>query len=194
MSGKDHDPREGLEAAKSRQFRPHTIPAGMDHADLAEFWNGLDFGGKAKVTEEGKDAVGAPFVAEHFKWANQQLEQLREVSRQGREDTERLWEEERGKPMWVLGETEPVPRDVVEAVLEMKDSDEAVGEIITEDGEQEVESDSGGGESMDDTPLDLEGVELERVIDAEPEDGDVGQDEPVELNTLTSGDPSKSGQ
>lgn len=169
----------------------------MDHADLAEFWNGLDFGGKAKITQEGEDAAGAPFVADHFEWASHNLEYLREVARQGREDTERLREEERGKPMWVLGETEPVPRDVVEAVLEMKESDEAVGEIIAEDEEQEVEveSDVGGGESMDDTPLNLEGVELERVIDAEPEDKDlVRQDEPVESNTLTSGDPSKSDQ
>ncbi|KAF9468569.1 mitochondrial protein Pet127-domain-containing protein [Collybia nuda] len=192
LSGKDHNPRDGLMAAQARQFRAYNIPTGIDPADMAEFWNGLDFGGRTKFAQGtgegnvGNEAHGAPYMASNFRQPSGSVQRLRKVARAGREETERLREEERRKPMWVLGEAEPVPRDVIDAVLETHESGVTPGVVIVEDGTQEgdMEPQVTTGEPVDEAQLDLEGVELETVTSSE-------SDNTVRLGTLTSGKPPK---
>ncbi|KXN88217.1 hypothetical protein AN958_07676 [Leucoagaricus sp. SymC.cos] len=91
--------RENYLLAKQRQLRAWTLPTGIDPDDMKEWYESLNFGGETEAT------VGSSFRPEDFvvqpDWG---IQRLRELARQGREDTERMREEEAGKPVYVLGE------------------------------------------------------------------------------------------
>ena len=64
---------------------------------MAEFWNNINFGGKARA--EGDESL---FKPEYFQKASSNIELLRAVARAGREKSKQLAEAEHGKPKIVL--------------------------------------------------------------------------------------------
>ena len=65
---------------------------------MPEFWAGLNFGGeKAEIAYKG----------ENFRQASGSIQQLREVSRAGKEELDRIAAQEAGKPKIVFGQSEP---------------------------------------------------------------------------------------
>jgi hypothetical protein len=157
-----------LQGAKGRQFRAYNIPTGVDHADMAEFWYGLDFGGKALVQgKEGAVEEGAPYIANQFRPPSGNVVRLRELARAGRQEAERLREEERGKPLWVLGDAEPITRidDWVEP-----------------------------GEPVAIAQADMEGVELETVVSGEVEVGEKDRTTPPKASDKEEKGSSCLGQ
>lgn len=85
--------------ANKRRMRVWAAPSGVDPEDLKEWYESLNFGG----SEDGNDK---PFDPSRFSSeVDGVLEMYRELSRQGRSDSERIRELEEGKPQRVLGET-----------------------------------------------------------------------------------------
>ncbi|KAF8631808.1 hypothetical protein AX17_005023 [Amanita inopinata Kibby_2008] len=93
--------RATLQAAKERQFRAYNFPSGVDASEMPEFWAGLNFGGKAQSES------GPVYKLENFRAANRSIERLREMSRAGREELDRIAAQEAGKPKIVYGQSEP---------------------------------------------------------------------------------------
>lgn len=89
--------REKLAGAKAKQFHAYSIPSGVEHADLAEYWDGLNYGGQ----ESPNPAV---FLPEKFKAASGSILQLRELARAGKLETDARAAREAGKRKVVLGE------------------------------------------------------------------------------------------
>lgn len=81
---------------------------------MKEWWEQLDFGG---VRRE-ETAVSVPYDAKLFKHPGKMVRELRSVSRSGRVETERLAAEGLGKPRYILGEVEPIPADVLQALAQ----------------------------------------------------------------------------
>jgi len=104
--------RSSFKAAKARQFREYNIPSGVE--DMKEWWEQLNFGG----VHREETAVSVPYDAKLFKHPGKMVRELRSVSRSGREETERLAAEELGKPKYILGEVEPIPADVLQALAQ----------------------------------------------------------------------------
>jgi hypothetical protein len=90
--------RENYLESRRRQLRAWAMPTGVDPEDIQTWYENLNFGGR-----EGED-VGTfrpeTFMAEPAKHVNM----LRELARKGSEESERVREEEAGKPQYVLGE------------------------------------------------------------------------------------------
>ena len=112
LSGIEEDARSSLKAAKARQFREYNIPSGVE--DMKEWWEQLNFGG----VHQEETAVSVPYNAQLFKHPDKMVRKLRSLSRSGRVETERLAAEELGKPKYLLGEVEPIPADVIQALAQ----------------------------------------------------------------------------
>ncbi|PFH53954.1 hypothetical protein AMATHDRAFT_136395 [Amanita thiersii Skay4041] len=110
--------------AKERQFRAYNFPSGVDASEMPEFWARLNFGGKPPSENE------APYDEEYFRTANRQVQQLREMSRRGREEANRIAAEEAGKPKIVYGHGRPWLEEGVE-----EDAEKEVAVEEEEDGE-----------------------------------------------------------
>lgn len=83
--------------ARQRQFRAWATPSGVDPEDLQEWYESLNFGG----TESGSGTFNPDkFTAKE----DRNLELLRRLAREGRQETERIRELEEGKPRHVLGQ------------------------------------------------------------------------------------------
>ncbi|KIL67829.1 hypothetical protein M378DRAFT_177093 [Amanita muscaria Koide BX008] len=91
LSDNDQVIRSALRGAKERQFRAYNFPTGVDASEMPEFWAGLNFGragGKSRVA----------YRTEHFQSASASIQRLRELSRAGREESDRIAAVEAGKP------------------------------------------------------------------------------------------------
>lgn len=108
LSKKDADVRSALRSAQKRQFREYLIPSGVSEDSMAEWWERLKFG-------DGHEEASSPFDLRNFRHPSAAIRKLRNVSRSGREESDRLAAEEFGKPTYVLGETEPIPADIIQA-------------------------------------------------------------------------------
>lgn len=99
MSDKEKNIRAALQTAQGRQFRAFLFPTGVDATEMPEFWAGLNFGGE-KSSE-------VAYKGEHFRQASWSIRQLREVSRAGKKELNRIAMQEAGKPKIVFGKSEP---------------------------------------------------------------------------------------
>lgn len=100
LSDKEKNIRAALQDAQGRQFRAFLFPTGVDASEMPEFWAGLNFGG-------GKTASEVAYRGEHFREASGSIRQLREVSRAGKKELNRIATQEAGKPKIVFGQSEP---------------------------------------------------------------------------------------
>ncbi|KIY46534.1 Pet127-domain-containing protein [Fistulina hepatica ATCC 64428] len=136
--------RGALEAVKARQERVLSLPVGIDHASLEAWWNSLNFSGKPPA--EGVSSVKP--TMNMFGPPNGGVEELRALARAGRIDSQRLLEEERGKPVHVLGRGTFVPAS---------------------EGASQLEEDTRGAtEPMpEDTPISDASVVIESALDVD---------------------------
>lgn len=100
LSDEEKNIRAALQDAQGRQFRAFLFPTGVDASEMPEFWAGLNFGGE-------KTASGVAYRGEHFRQASGGIQQLREVSRAGKKELDRIATQEAGKPKIVFGQSEP---------------------------------------------------------------------------------------
>jgi hypothetical protein len=106
-----------LSGAKDRQFRAWSLPAGVSYEQMAEHWDTLKFGPSSKDVAYKSSYVRAP---------GKNIEQLRELARSGRDETQRLMAENAGKGKIVWG----VPEELAAQDLEPKEELESgVGDI-----------------------------------------------------------------
>ncbi|KAK2465232.1 hypothetical protein APHAL10511_002586 [Amanita phalloides] len=94
----DHESRirAALQNTKERQFRAFNFPTGVDESDMPEFWSGLNFGGREKELQ-------VPYKMGNFRTASKLIENLRQLSRDSRKESDRIAEAEAGKPKVVYG-------------------------------------------------------------------------------------------
>lgn len=89
--------RKHYMAARRRQLRAWAMPTGVDPDDIQEWYENLNFSGSEKRGD------GSTFRPERFSSRRDPVvEMLRQMAREGRRDTERMLEEEMGKPLHVL--------------------------------------------------------------------------------------------
>lgn len=119
--------REKLQAAKNRQFRAYSFPAGVDAENMAKFWHALNFSGKIAADDEDP----AVYRAENFKTAGHKIEQLRELARSGRKATEQLAREEAGKPKFVLGKMGTVTNNRPRTTVAITDDGSSCAGVVS---------------------------------------------------------------
>jgi hypothetical protein len=91
----DSDIRNNLSAAKGRQFRAWSVPAGVEHEDLPQFWQeSLNF---------DLNSEDAEYQSKYFRQPTSNVKNLRQLARAGRAETERLAVENAGKRKVVWG-------------------------------------------------------------------------------------------
>ncbi|EIN12750.1 Pet127-domain-containing protein [Punctularia strigosozonata HHB-11173 SS5] len=93
--------RANLNYAKDRQFRAWALPSGLSVEQMEERWNSMNFGGSSS---EGS----SPFDPRLFYRAPFQTRMLRQLAREGRNDTEAWQEAERGLPKIIWGKPDEV--------------------------------------------------------------------------------------
>ena len=122
MNDSEEQIRDRLKAAKERQFRAYSLPSGVDHSTIKEWWEKLNFGGN-----EGSNSASAiekqtpEFFLRYFQQPDRKITSLRETAKQGRLETQKLEQEEKGKPKIVYGIGE-VYLDEETEVQKMKES------------------------------------------------------------------------
>jgi hypothetical protein len=91
-----------------RKKRTMILPSSVSLADAEKFWENLVFHQK----EGQKDAPKMPFRPEGFTTQmTAAVEKYRELSREGRLRTQKMEQEEAGKPKYVFGEGVYVPEE-----------------------------------------------------------------------------------
>ncbi|KAK7056724.1 hypothetical protein VNI00_002441 [Paramarasmius palmivorus] len=131
MHASEETVRQNLKRAKERQFRAYTLPTGIDHSQIEDWWNGLNFSGKPlpeSVVQSSQESIknetespaasdsletkpndsvpmekDAQFFSDNFTEPDKGILALRRIARRGREISQQLAEEEKGKPKIVLG-------------------------------------------------------------------------------------------
>lgn len=97
MNSTASEARKKYMDAKRRQLRAWAMPTGVDPEDIKEWYESLNFSGNEKgvggATYRPGGFVPTPYPA---------VAMLRELAREGARDTERMREEEAGKPQHVL--------------------------------------------------------------------------------------------
>lgn len=93
--------KRDLAQAKEKMFKTHIVPSGVDSEGLEEYWQTLAHG---NATE--RHSAGVEFDPGQFQtYVPPYIETLREISRKGREEREKLEEKYKDEPKVVLGES-----------------------------------------------------------------------------------------
>ncbi|KAK1231191.1 hypothetical protein PQX77_005717 [Marasmius sp. AFHP31] len=104
MNDSEEEMHGRLKAAKERQFRAYSLPSGISHSTIKEWWEKLNFGKKKEPGNESKIEKQIPeFFHMYFQEPDRKIELLRSIAKQGRLETQKLEQEERGKPKLVYG-------------------------------------------------------------------------------------------
>lgn len=107
----DAEIRYNLSGATDRQFRAWSLPAGISHQQMAEHWDTLKFGPSSK---------DVAFKSSYVRMPSKNIQQLRDLARSGRDETERLVAKNKGKGKIVWG----IPEELmVREDLETKDEE-----------------------------------------------------------------------
>lgn len=107
-----HSIRHRRKAALDEQASFWALPTGMTHEAADAFFENINYGGKKKAAG-GKGAARASV----FKAADRHTEQLRELARKGKRDTERIALARAGTPQIVYGEPHVLESDVARAAV-----------------------------------------------------------------------------
>ncbi|KAG2038712.1 mitochondrial protein Pet127-domain-containing protein [Suillus americanus] len=144
--------RANLASAKDRQFRAWNFPSNISRPEEMEaWWNALDFGKRknaAPPSDEGEENGVPLFNPRLFRPASTNIEVLRQLSRDGREETLRAEAEEeamgREKIVWGLlenggvanSETKEVPEDGSSASTITQTSEMRTVDAVTQTSEE----------------------------------------------------------
>ncbi|KAL0581003.1 hypothetical protein V5O48_000997 [Marasmius crinis-equi] len=149
--------RTRLNAAKERQFRAYSLPTGTNHSTIQEWWKNLNFGGTEETTGKLNIEEEIPdFFSTYFQEPDRKVAWLRHIAVQGRKETRKMEEEEKGKPKVVYGLGEVYLDEATEVeklreslgceegkvALDSRAEDECVQEPVEEDpslGTEDVE-------------------------------------------------------
>lgn len=168
----ESDIRENLAYSQSRQLRALNFPAGVRTlAEMEAYWERINFGGP-KVADRSTSEIGGSDEGEQtvslplshllaFRSAPPEIERLRKLAREGRDETLRAEAEEassgRRKVVWGLADVLSVGEDVVgsEVAPTRADSAEAGFEDVGElDGVSIGELDEEGAPWLSDESCD----------------------------------------
>ncbi|KAG7088520.1 hypothetical protein E1B28_012504 [Marasmius oreades] len=141
--------RSRLQKAKDRQFRAYSLPSGIDHSKIREWWNKLNFGGKENVESEVLSEI-PHFFSTHFQEPDRRIVELRELARKGRRQTQWLAESGKGKPKVVYGVGEVyVDEDTV--LKELKEDKDVYTQVLSiqKESEEDDQNASAKAPSMD---------------------------------------------
>ncbi|KAL0064689.1 hypothetical protein AAF712_008387 [Marasmius tenuissimus] len=106
MNDSEEEMHVRLKAAKERQFRAYSLPSGVSHSTIKEWWEKLNFGKKKEKglgNESNIEKQIPEFFHTYFQEPDRKIELLRSIAKQGRLETQKLEQEERGKPKIVYG-------------------------------------------------------------------------------------------
>lgn len=93
--------KRDLALAKEKMFKAHIVPSGVDAEDLEEYWQTLSHGNATEQHSSGVDFDPGQFQTVVPPY----IQMLRDISRKGREEKEKLEEKYRNEPKIVLGES-----------------------------------------------------------------------------------------
>lgn len=131
-----------MSAAKGRQFRSWSTPAGVEYEDLPQFWQeSLNFDLNSKDSE---------YQSNYFRLPSHSIEKLRRLARAGRAETERLAAENAGKRkvVWGVPEEPVVDEDAdgrelaeesIEDIVAISDNDAPSTVVIQHPADVELE-------------------------------------------------------
>jgi hypothetical protein len=137
----DSEIRHNLSGAKDRQFRAWSLPAGVDYDEMPKRWKNFKFGSK-----------NLEYKSSYFRQPSKNIEQLRQLARAGRYETQRLAIENAGKSKVVWG------------VPELMEDEDAEGrESVEEDAGVTIDTNDGPSAVVIENPV---GSDLEQGLEA----------------------------
>ncbi|KAF9267511.1 Pet127-domain-containing protein [Marasmius fiardii PR-910] len=148
--------RSRLEGAKARQFRAYSLPSGIDHSQIEEWWAKLNFGGK-EDPGSGVSSGEPNFFSTHFQEPDHRIVSLRNLAKRGRSLTQLMEESERGKPRIVYGVGEVYLRD--DHVLKGLQEERNEGEKVLKDSQEEQDGEGKPLQKLQDEKIESDASE-----------------------------------
>ncbi|KAF8917073.1 mitochondrial protein Pet127-domain-containing protein [Mucidula mucida] len=92
--------RQSLDEANLRKFRMEALPENVSIDEIMDFWKNLNFGGP----DAPSTVPDAEYFASNFGEPDAMIIALRQAAKQGRKQTQQREKEEKGLPVFVVGE------------------------------------------------------------------------------------------